>query len=275
MQQLSYRNQLVRYQVEGTGPTILLLHGFCEDHRIWDFTIPALSQRGYRIICPDLPGFGMSAVIPNPTLDDYADCMAAILVQEGAESAVVIGHSMGGYVTLALASKYPARVRGLGLFHSHPFADSPENQEARQKSIDFIDRQGSLAYVKQLIPKLFPASFAASQPEVIEALILKASEYPATGIQHALHAMATRPDRTQVLHEYKGPVLLLLGREDALINPIQRTEMLALPALGSIHLLAEVGHMGMYESPDSCRQILLDYLTLVEEQASLVSPAKP
>jgi pimeloyl-ACP methyl ester carboxylesterase len=143
---------MLHHVIQGTGIPVLFLHGFCEDARIWNRIIPGL-ESDYRLIVPDLPGFGSSEVLSSG-LDGWAGEVLRLLSFLGIEDAVhVVGHSMGGYVALALAEKFPGRVRSLTLLHSSAYADSPERREKREKSIKFIQKNGSSAYVKAMQEK--------------------------------------------------------------------------------------------------------------------------
>ncbi len=161
MEQKSYQYQgkEMSYQLIGTAnKTLVFVHGFCEDSCLWQEMASHLATT-YRIICPDLPGFGQSATLPNWKMEDAATMLSVILDKEGVAHCCLIGHSLGGYVALAFAEAYPQRLLGLCLFHSHPYEDSEAKKEARQKTIGLMQRWGAAALVEELIPKLFAPNF--------------------------------------------------------------------------------------------------------------------
>ncbi|MFL5728399.1 MAG: alpha/beta fold hydrolase, partial [Cytophagaceae bacterium] len=129
---------MLHYTESGRGKTIVLVHGFCESQEIWKKTQAALSAH-YRVICPDLPGFGKSPLkVKDISIAYYAEMIKELLAFLNVEKCCMIGHSLGGYITLAFAEKYSAMLSSFGLFHSTAFADSPEKKENRNKTIQFI-----------------------------------------------------------------------------------------------------------------------------------------
>ncbi len=248
MKFIDFSEGQVAYQVEGRGEVIVLVHGFGEDQRVWnEFKLDLLEER-YRVVSIDLPGFGQSTPLADPSVEGYAGAVAAVTQQLKLDQFILVGHSMGGYTALAFAEQYPDALAGLALFHSHPYADSEEKKEARYKQVDFIKRQGHHMYIKQLVPKLFAKRFAKSHPFDVDKLIHWAVRFPVEGIIGGLIAMAERPDRSQVLEKINCPVLFIVGEEDGAIPAEYSEKQLVLPAVSSIHILPKIGHMGMIES---------------------------
>lgn len=259
MREMSFRRQKLAFSVQGEGPALFFIHGFGEDSRVWaDFAKPFGSR--YTVVCPDLPGFGQSPTLPGVGIDDMAEAVHAIAEHLGLSDITLIGHSMGGYVSLAYAEKWPEQVRALGLFHSHPYPDSEEKKEARLKSMDFVHRNGSAPYSAQLIPGLFAPAFAKANPDIVQRLINRAAAYDPEGIAQALDAMRLRPDRSEVLKNAPFPVLFLIGMEDQAIPAGLSKQQTALPPVASIHYLEGVGHMGMFEAEEEVRGILEGFL---------------
>ena len=248
MKTLAFRGAQVAYEVEGKGIPVVLLHGFCEDRRVWEDFKQDLLEENYRVITIDLPGFGQSEVVRPVSIQYYAEAVLAVLDEKKYNQVILIGHSMGGYTALALAELAPERLIGLGLFHSHPYPDTPDKQAARHKQVDFVQRQGHQLYVKQLVPKLFPANYALSHPFDLDKLIHRAARYEAAGIMAGLEAMASRPDRTEVLRNISVPVLFIVGEEDTAVPAEASSSQLAMPAIAQVHVLEKVGHMGMIEA---------------------------
>lgn len=226
--------------------TLVFLHGFCEDSRMWLHFAKEL-QRDFCIIGIDLSGFGKSDLLPDTSIDTMAQAVQAVLAHAQVEKCVIVGHSMGGYVGLAFAEHYPQQLQGLGLFHSHPFADSEERRTNRHKSIQFIQRHGVAPFVGQLFPSLFAPHYARAHRYWIDELISQASELLSDAIIAATRAMIERPDRSSTLAALACPALFIIGTEDKAIAAEQSLAQTHLPNIADIHLLPNVGHMGMYE----------------------------
>ena len=158
MANFRYKTHSIFYQIKGEGEPVVFLHGFCSDHTVWDEFADDLAE-DYQVLVMDLPGFGTSDVIPNISIAEIAEILKALLDELGWQKITLIGHSMGGYISMAFAKQYADRLRGLGMFHSHPYDDSVDKKSSRQKVIDFIERRGAVLYLKQLIPALFTPSF--------------------------------------------------------------------------------------------------------------------
>jgi len=257
MQTFQYNKTTIAYDVFGAGEPLVLLHGFCEDSTIWDKVIKSIDAQIIRI---DLPGFGQSELLENLTIPMMADIVAAVLDHLKIKTCIMIGHSMGGYVSLAFAEKYADRLIGLGLFHSHPYEDPKDKKAARDKSIDFIQRNGHIHFVKQLIPQLFLYGSRKSNTFEIESLTHKASLLSPETIIASLQAMRDRADHSALLANLTCPVLMIIGLEDAVIPATVNLEQTALPTIGSIHLLAAAAHICMLEMPALSQKIINDFL---------------
>ena len=133
---INYQSSKIFYRVIGKGNPVVLQHGFGEDGDIWVHQIEALKNY-YKLIIPDLPGSGKSDLIADMSIEGMAEAIKEIIIQEIAaptEQVCVIGHSMGGYITLALAEKYPQLLNAIGLIHSSAFADDDAKKATRQKT---------------------------------------------------------------------------------------------------------------------------------------------
>ena len=244
----------------------MLIHGFAEDGRIWEHQRDRLSTV-CRLLIPDLPGSGRSSSpqhdqLPK-TIDEHADALKAILDEEKLKSCILIGHSMGGYIALALAEKYPAHSQALGLFHSTAYADPEEKKANRKKSIGFIRKHGAAAFIRQSLPELFAEDTRVKNPGIISALIDRYDNFNAESLVSYQEAMITRPDRTAVLSEFEGPVLFVCGENDRTIPLAQSLMQCHIPGLSYIHILENAGHMGMLEEPEKSTGFLLDFIKKV------------
>lgn len=262
-QHIFFEKTKVAYQVDGekTKPCLVLLHGLCEDSTIWDAFIETLVA-DYFVLRPDLSGFGASDILPQHSIDLMADSVKAVIDAEKIKSCVLIGHSMGGYVSVAFAKKYASILRGVGLFHSHPYEDTDDRKNGRVKAIEFIRKNGHILYVKQLIPNLFADLFVSSNQFLINALILKATQYPAEAIIGAQEAMLKRDDNSVVLAALDIPVLFIIGKQDTVIPYDVSLQQTFLPKVADVHILPKVAHMGMFRAKEQTVGIVRRFMDL-------------
>ena len=262
IKQIHYNNAAVFYRVTGEGKPVILLHGFGEDGDVWEFQMEELKDH-YRLIIPDLPGSGLSP-LPNeaaPGLEYYAEIIHSIIITEKAEGCILLGHSMGGYISLALVEKYPLLLRGFGLLHSSAFADTDEKKENRLKSIDFIRKNGSYLFLKTSIPGLFSPERSPSLPtEYPDLLIKKGNNFSSLALEQYYRAMLNRPDRTHILKQTSLPVLFILGPFD-IAAPIEKgLQECHFPATSHLTILRQSAHMGMLEEFQKTNLSIRQYL---------------
>jgi pimeloyl-ACP methyl ester carboxylesterase len=251
---------------------VVLIHGFAEDGSVWDALIPALSS-SYKIIIPDLPGSGASdgyrlENIP-PSIEFLADCIKMITKAEVVKTAeinepVIIGHSMGGYIGLAYAAKYPSRCKGLVLVHSTAYADSPERKELRKKSMIFIEKHGVAAFLKNTVPSFFSASFTENYPEKVELHISRYSRMSGETLKWYYEAMIRRPEHIDVLTSAPIPIGFIAGMEDKLIPLNQITKQAELPSVSFYEILKHCGHMSMIEQPEELTFFIRKFLQQID-----------
>lgn len=253
--------ELLHYRTYGEGPAIVLLHGFCESASIFKHFLPSLTAHG-RVITIDLGGFGQSADrLPRPvTMDTMAQQVAAVLDHLSIEKAIFIGHSLGGYVSLAFADLYPSRVRGLCLFHSTALADSEEKKRTRNKVIEFVKKVGVPVFIESFVPPLFYEGRREELSEYIEVLKAEAAQTPLTSVVAVTEAMRDRPARLHVLEKADYPVCFIIGKNDAAVPLESYMEQIVLPRQCTAHFLGETGHMGMFERPQECLQFLVAFI---------------
>lgn len=240
-----------------------MIHGFCESLALWDDWQEDLVDENLRIIRIDLPGFGSSTATARE-ISEFAAAVTAVIEQVKVKKGILIGHSMGGYISLAIAEQNPGWLIGLGLFHSHPYADNEEQRTSRQKSIEFIQRNGHLHYVKQLVPRLFAPNAGTSASFRRDLLILRASRSGPDSFINALHAMANRQDYSAWLASFSRPVLFLNGKKDPIYTRQQRQDQLALPAVSEVCLLDRSGHMGMIEQARETQRAVRRFVRFCE-----------
>lgn len=235
-------------------PTVVLVHGFGESATIWSHLATELRSH-YRVLVPDF-----STAAQFSTIDEYAVQLHAQLVGAEVQRCVVIGHSMGGYIALAFAEKYPQMLDGLGLFHSTAYADTDERKELRLKNVAFIEKHGTEAFVRNFTPNLYAEAFVVQHPAALTAHIEGALGLPSAALVAGMKAMRLRPDRTHVLREASCPVLFIVGRLDKSVSPEHALEQAQLPSRVHTLVLDHVGHMGMVEAPEACTSAVKAFL---------------
>jgi pimeloyl-ACP methyl ester carboxylesterase len=238
----------------------MLLHGFAEDGEVWKYQTEFLKDH-CQLIIPDLPGSGLSPFNNQlNTIDDYAEAVKAILDNEKISNCILIGHSMGGYIALAIAEKYPQLLKAFGLFHSTAFADTEEKKQIRLKAIDFINTNGAATFIKTTTYNLFAQPYKTNHPEQIEALIKSGSNFTNEALAQYYHAMINRPDRTTVLKNVSIPILFIIGEHDVAVPLQSSLQQCHLPSKSYIHILENSGHMGLWEETAKANKILLDFI---------------
>jgi pimeloyl-ACP methyl ester carboxylesterase len=256
-----FRGSIIHYQQTGSGQPVVLLHGFGEDGQIWNEQVAFLREH-CMLIVPDLPGSGESGILQGEEtgIGDYADCIHALLLQAGIDQCILLGHSMGGYITLAFAEKYPSMVKAIGLVNSTAFADSEEKKQTRLKAIDTIGNYGAAAFLKTTIPTLFGKSFKENHPDKIDILVKAGGKFTEKALQQYYRAMMQRPDRTAILKSNDLPVLFVMGTEDNAAPMKDVLQQASLPAKSYIYILENVGHMSMWEAAAELNRILLVFI---------------
>lgn len=249
----------VSYKIYGEGKPVVLLHGFGEDSSIWDGQVKFLKDH-FRLIVPDIPGSGVSEMLQNETaqISDYAEAVKAIFDEERLSAVVLIGHSMGGYISLAFAKKYPKLLSALGLFHSGAYADDADKIATRKKAIEFIQKNGSKSFLQTSIPGLFYDTEESKAG--IDTLVGKADRFLPEALIQYYHAMIARPDTTKVLRSFRSPILFIAGGHDKAIPLSHSLRQCHIPAETHIHILRNSAHMGMLEEALRSNEILAEFL---------------
>lgn len=252
-------NQNVVYHVSGAGKALMLIHGFGFDGSAWNPLLPALEQHA-KVIRVELPGFGGSDLPKGePSIDAYADAVAAVIKNENIDSCCVAGHSMGGYVALNLLERYNGLVECLCLFHSHPFPDDDARKEKRLKDAEFIERNGSEKFIPVLINALVGEAFKQKHANAVNDLVEQFKSLDANGLVYALKAMRNRSDRSRALAQLKNPLMQIIGMKDKAVPTELTFKTLELTNASTLSL-SDVGHLGMYESTVLCATYISNWL---------------
>ena len=263
MKQVSFENKKIFYRVEGTGRPVMLLHGFGEDGSVWNYQVEKLKKK-FQFIIPDLPGSGLSEMIEGKiSIADYADAVKAVVNVEIKNEKILftlIGHSMGGYITLAFAEKYPALLNGIGLFHSTSYADDDQKKDMRNKGIDFMKKNGVKTFLKNTAQNLFSEKTKTENPGLIEKLIELSKNFSPGSLIQYYTAMRDRPDRSSVLKKFTKPVLFIQGLYDNAVPLKSGLEQSHIATVTYFKILKHSGHMGMWEEEQNSTELLENFL---------------
>jgi 3-oxoadipate enol-lactonase len=247
---------------ETDGKTVLFVHGFPLNHTMWKFQLDALGGE-YRMIAPDLRGLGKSDV-PEPytsySMDAYAYDLKNLLDRMGVSKVVLVGLSMGGYISFAFNRLFPERIRALVLVDTRAGADSPEGFEGRMNAIESVKGGGPGAIVDGMIPKLFSPETLEKNPDVVDDVRSMMEQQNPVGVMGALWAMAHRPDSRPDLPGIHVPALVVVGEDDVLTPPSEARSMAdAIPG-ARLEVIPMAGHMSPMEAPERFNEVLLEFL---------------
>ncbi|GAA3923790.1 alpha/beta fold hydrolase [Hymenobacter algoricola] len=249
-----------------TQPTLVFLHGFAESREIWSELLSGFPA-DYRLVNLNLLGHGTNIHdVRDYSMEAQARYVAEKLQAAGVEKALLVGHSMGGYVALAFAERWPERVAGLALINSSAYADSEDKKASREKNVAFVERHGVEKFMESFIRPLFAPANRESMGRQREFLEEIGKATPAETIIGGLRAMAARPDRTKVLGTAKFPVLLVAGKEDLAVPLEHSVAQAPLAPVAHALFLAEVGHLAYFEEPSAVRRALVDFAAAVHGQ---------
>ncbi len=273
MNSFEYAGFSIHYHISGAGLPLLLLHGFGEDSGVWQYQLPALEQY-CKIIRIDWPGSGQSAVEVDSlseaqktslcNIDFYAHIAKALLDHLGIEQVVVLGHSMGGYITLAFADLYSSCLKGFGLVHSTAYTDTPERKEKRNKAIALMGEFGGYSFLKTSIPNLFASPFRQQEQARVAVLVEAAQQFDTQILQWYYTAIKERPDRTAVLKASQVPVLMIAGEEDTVVPLQDLLQQAQMPHICHLLVLPQTAHMGMWEATEKVNPFITAYLETIQ-----------
>lgn len=253
-----YQGNPVYFQSKGKGKVLVLLHGFTESGKIWKIFNKELAKE-FNVITIDLPGHGKTGVFSNThTMEFMADTVDAVLSGLHVNKCVMIGHSMGGYVTLAYVNKYRKKIQGYGLFHSQAAADSEEAKVNRQRTIEAVEANRT-EFIMNFIPDLFAPDNVKQFQQEIKALQEQALIPAAEGITAALRGMMVREDNQSLLAEVDKPLLVIAGKQDTRIPVDMVLQQVAPAKHAEILVLGNTGHMGFIEAREETLGFMRDF----------------
>jgi 3-oxoadipate enol-lactonase len=250
----------IAYTDQGTGSPIVFLHGFPTCRSVWNPQVEFLSLH-FRVITVDLRGNGESdAPLWRYTMETFSDDLCGLLDHLSIQRAVFAGLSMGGYVLFSFYRKYPQRVRGLILADTRAESDTPKVREGRFQMAQTAYREGLGPVADAMLPKLLSSKTLQNRPERVadvRELILRNS---AVGIAGDLMAMAERPDSSPILSEFKCPVLVVVGSDDAATPPDEVRRMAGRIPYGKLEIIPDAGHLSNFENPEAFNRAVLNFM---------------
>lgn len=243
----------------GSGVPVVWLHGFPHDRTVW---APQLASPapGFRYLAPDLPGFGESVQLPDPSLDTWADWIATLLDTLSIDRAVIAGLSMGGYLAFAFWRRHPERVLALVLADTRAGADSDEARAKRRETQSLVLAEGSGAIADLMIPGMAGKTTRAERPAAVATIHAVMRRASVAGIVDGLQALMDRDDSTPTLATIAVPTLVICGEEDVL-TPVADSRLIAAGIAGSrLALIPGAGHVSNIAAPEAFNALLSDFL---------------
>lgn len=244
-------------EVEGQGKPLLLIHGFPVDHIMWQGQLTDLADM-FRLIAPDLPGFGESPpTLGTATMEQMADHLAQLLDALGIQERVIVcGLSMGGYIAFEFLRRHKERLAGLILCDTRAQADSKEARQNRHQTADRVLQEGTEFLAQQMLPRLCCEQTFRQHPEIIEALQKMIAKASREGVAAASRGMAARSDATELLAKIDLPTLVLVGQFDVISPPEEMEKMAqAIPGARFV-IIPEAGHMAPLENAPAVNEAI-------------------
>lgn len=255
----------IEYDEVGEGRDVLLLvHGHPFDRSMWRPQLDAAREAGWRVLAPDLRGYGQTTVMPGTTtLDVFADDLAALLDHRGIDDVVIGGLSMGGQIVMEFARRYPRRVRGIVLSATFPQAETAEGKRRRNEMADRLLREGMAPYAAEVLSKMLAPRSIETLPAVAEHVTAMMRATDPAGAAAALRGRAERPSYEETLAGLTVPALIVVGSEDAFTTRQDAERMRDLLRGSELVWLEGVGHMPNLERTEAFNAALLRFLARV------------
>ena len=249
----------IGYDDVGSGMPVLFVHAFPLNRTMWAPQVSALVER-CRCVAADLRGFGESSVRPPYAMAQYADDLVRLLDQLRLDRVVLVGCSMGGYVSFAFWRQHRDRVRALVLADTKATADTPEAVERRRQLIGVARTEGSTGVANLQVPSLIGKTAREKQPDTYDAVHRIMAQTSPDGIVGAIEAMMARPDSTPLLGTIDVPTLIVVGEEDV-PTPVKDSRAMHERIPGSrLEIIAQAGHLSNLERPAAFNHVLTEFL---------------
>lgn len=255
-----------RYVDVGEGLPLLFIHGFPLSSAAWRDQIETL-QSSYRVIVPDLTGFGESEPpVGAVSMEQYATDLHELINHLSIDASVVVGHSMGGYIALAFARKFPKAVKGLVLVGTKSGADTPEAAKGRRDTANKVTADGTQIVIDQMLPKFFSLGHSnAEMTNHVQKIMAAASS---EGVAGALLGMAGRPDSTPLLNIITAPTLVVAGVDDQVISAMESKKLADAIPNAKLELIPGAGHLVALEKPGEFNSVLMQWLARFKSAAA-------
>ena len=265
MPTITINNEKMNYIEAGRGLPLVLVHGFPLDNRIWESQLSTLSDK-YRVITPDLPGFGHSQPPPaRPfTMESLADTLHGFLTQLKATPCVLAGFSMGGYMSFAYERKYPTTLKALILIDTKAEADTPDGKAGRNKMIETARTGGSKPIAATMLPKMLTPQTIQSRPQLVQQVTSIMESCPAQTIEYALGAMRDRSDYRDCCPSVAIPTAILVGDADAITPPAVAEAMNKSIPHSKLTIIKGAGHLSPMEQPEQVNQAIRQFLSTIK-----------
>ncbi len=251
----------VHYVDRGVGYPLLFVHGHPFDHTLWEPQVRALAGRGFRVIAPDLRGYGRSSVVPGATtMDDFARDQAALLEYLGLDAVGLVGASLGGQVALELCRLFPDRVDSLILSATDPHAETEQGRASRRAVAARLCAQGMRSYADEMLVGMMTAANVRALPAVADHVRAMMYAAPPEGAAAALRGRAERLDQLPLLRRISAPTLLVAGREDVFTPPGLAEAMHVRIPDSTVEIVEGAGHLPNLERPERFNEVLRRFL---------------
>ncbi|CAM1349692.1 alpha/beta fold hydrolase [Tenacibaculum halocynthiae] len=251
-----YKGVNIFYTEKGIGSTVVLLHGFLENLTMWNGLVEEVSKRN-RVITIDLLGHGKSDCLGYVhTMEDMAEAVKQVLTHLRIRKAIFVGHSMGGYVSLAFANKYLKNVKGICLMNSTAQPDDDERKEIREKANKIVRKNFNMM-VKMAINNLFASTSKELFSNEIEKVLNEALKTPVRGYMASNEGMRLRKNSEEVLEQIQKRIIIA-GKEDPILN-YESIKREATRTNTDLKVL-DNGHMSHIENKKELLETLLEFI---------------
>lgn len=257
----------VAYDDVGSGPAVVLIHGFPLNRRMWQPQLTALAGAGYRAVAPDLRGFGESAPGEEPwTMARFADDVVALLDRLGILRATVVGMSMGGYVLLSLLERHPSRIAAAGFFFTRAGAEDEAGKSRRTRLAEEVEEGRPQVVTGAFAELLFAPQTVQQRPELVADVVAMMESTSLQGLAGGMRAIRDRKDYLPLLGRLTRPALVLGAEYDHAIPAAAGRDLAAGLPDATFHLIAQAGHMANLEQPEAVNQQLLAFLEMLRSR---------
>jgi pimeloyl-ACP methyl ester carboxylesterase len=252
MQKIQLQHKTFRqitYYKTGNGPAILLVHGFPANVHLWRHIVPELSKT-YTVILPNFfEEKGDWLTDGKTSMSQLAESFNDILTHENLNKVLLAGHSMGGYMGLAFAARYPEKLIGLSLIHSSPLGDDEARAEGRRKTVNILENGGKSPFLKMMVRALFAEDFNKQNPDILARQTNEAIAVEDESLIAFYRAIMERSDTTHITQSAKFPVQNIIGKLDSLANIKKEIASENLSFINFVSVYQNEGHMAMLENP--------------------------